>query len=117
MPRRSLAQLDAAVVLRALGEQIQDFAADAAYPVDRTSAVDEPEDLQLARTFAFPRPVDDRAHGGVLAVGDARRADLQPVDVQMGEQHPGDLQLLRGGEGDSGRLFAVAERGIQHFNR
>ena len=49
-----------------------------------------------------------------VAVGGRREAGFYDIDPQLG-QLPGYGQLLVGGQGDSGRLLAVAQGGIEDY--
>ncbi len=109
---RGLAQLHTAMGLGALGEQVHDLAADAGDPVGGLALVGEAEDFDGLELAAFGGPVEDGAGALGLACGDARGGDLEAVDAAFVDQGAGDLQLLRRGEGDARRLFAIAQGGV-----
>src|SRR5262245_37477461 len=95
--------------LGALDQQVHHARAGAGHPIDRRASVAVAEDFD-AREQAVPgRPLGDALSGLALALGDARRGDLDPVDLHLGEQQARELELLGGRVRDVGRLLAVAQ--------
>ena len=111
-----LLQLLAAMMQRALRQQVDDARADRLRPVDRAVDVDEPEDLDAIGHALRLGVVDDGLHGAALALADARGGDLDAVDLDGLEQPPGDRALFLGHHRDAFGLLAIAERRIHDLD-
>ena len=114
--RVRLLQLLAAVMQRALCQQINHARADGGGPVDRAVHVDEAENLHAIGHPLRLGVLNDRFHRASLALADASRGDLDAVHLHRFEQAPGDRALLLGHHRDAFGLLAVAQRRIHHLD-
>ena len=111
-----LPQLLAAMVQRALRQQVDDARADRRRPVDRLIAVDKAEDLDAIGPALRLGVVDDGFHRAALALADARGRHLDAIHLDGLEQSPRDGALLLGHHRDAFGLLPVAERRIHDLD-
>ena len=111
-----LLQLLAAVMQRALRQQVDDARADRFRPVDRSIAVDEPENLDAIGPALRLGVIDNRLHRAALALADARRRHFDAIDLDGLEQPLGDGALLLGHHRDAFGLLAIAKRRIHDLD-
>ena len=102
------AQLDRAVVLGTLDQQVQHLAAVLQYPVGRACAIHKAQDFDLIDDAVGACPIRDGADRHSLTLRDARRADLDGVNAGL-DQRLGDDQLLLRRVADAGSLLSVPE--------
>ena len=114
MLRRSQAQLFEAMALRALREQIDHFATGTADPIDGFLAIAIPEHFDALDQSGLACPFRDRGRGFEFPGRNAGRCDFDSVDIEIDEQHAGELEFLGRRVGDVWRLFAVAKGRVHH---
>ena len=108
------AELLEAMAFGALRQQVDHLAAGLADPVDGFLAVAVAQHLDALDQARGLRPFRDGPGALHLPHRDAGRGDLDAVDLQVGEQHARELQLLGRRIGDVRGLLAVAQRRVHH---
>ena len=109
-------QLLAAMMQRALRQQVDDARAHRRRPVDGSIAVDEPQNLDAIGPALRVGVVDNRLHRAALALADARGRHFDAIDLDGLEQPLGDGALLLGHHRDAFGLLAIAKRRIHHLD-
>ena len=88
-----------------------------AFPIQsREAAVHEAQGFHGVEPAAGEGPGADLGKGFLLAAGNPRRGNLDPVDLQFFQQQARDRELLVRIERDAGGLLAVTEGGIKDFD-
>ena len=122
----SLRQLMYAMVIRTLGEHVDDLAAAVGNPLYGLAVINESEHFdavqgirsaavfyrsgrQLLRIAAY------HGDGLLLAFRDTCRGNLDTVDLHIFQQKTCDAQFLMRQERHPVGLFAIAERGVKNF--
>ena len=109
-------ELLAAVMQRALGQEVDDARADRRRPVDRPVSVDESENLDAIAEPLRLGIVHDGFHRTALALADARRRHFDAIDLDGFEQALRNRPLLFGHHRDAFGLLAVAQRRIHDLD-
>lgn len=103
-----LVQLTPAMLLAALGEQVDHPAAGIGNPVDAAGKIDKSEYLDpVAQTDAVG-PFDNIGYRLLLPFRDPCGGHFDTVYLELFQQCLGDVQLLPRGEGDTLSLFTIA---------
>ncbi|MEO8178715.1 MAG: hypothetical protein ABI895_07770 [Deltaproteobacteria bacterium] len=110
------AELELAVLRRALYEQVHTGDAGALEPLDRAGAVRKRERLDLPEPPAIARPARNVSGRGLLTGRNQRGADLDAVHAHLLEQVLGDEPLLVGAKRYIGRLFPIAKRRVHELD-
>jgi len=106
-------QLFAAVLLAALGQQIDDTPASPDHPVHAQAVIDEAQHFHLVQAAFLRRPGIDVHHRLPLAIGHAGRGHLDAIHFQRLQQRPRNIELFLGSEGDALRLLPITQGGVQ----
>ncbi len=111
-----LFQLEGAVLLRALAEQVHHPGTAGAYPFDGGSVVEKSQYLYFVDVSSLPGPFAQLRGHVVFARRDAGRGNFDAGYLQVFEKQPGDTHLLLPGERDPRRLLSVPQGGIHDFD-
>ena len=114
--RVRLPQLLAAMVQRALRQQVDDPRPDRLRPVDRLIAVDKPQDLDSIGPALRVGVVDNGFHGAALALADAGRRHFDAIHLDRLEQSLRDGPLLLGHHRDAFGLLSIPKRRIHDLD-
>ena len=112
-----LLQLIGTMFQRALGQQIQRFAATLGSPVNTLAAIDKSQHLYPLQLVDTGGIAANHLHRLFLTLAHSRRCHFYAVYVQVVKQHTGDDQLLVRQKTHAAGLFAIAQRRVHNLHK
>ncbi len=113
---RRFLQLLRHVAQRSLAKKIHPLDPRVAKPVDGFTAVHESQRLDPVGKPLARGPLGDLFRGADIALRDPRRSDLDPVDLDLLQEHTRDVELLVLGKSNARRLLSVPQCRVHDLN-
>ena len=110
-----LLQLELAMTLTALAEQVDVAASAVVNPIERGLAIDKPQHFNPVEHVALTSPSADALHSFLFPIRHTCRCHFDAIHIQFGQEHAGNQQLLVRHKAHAVGLFAIAERRVHDF--
>ena len=112
---KCLLQLELAMPLTALAEQVDVAASTIINPIERRLSIHKAQHLHPIEHVTLTSPTADALHGFLLTVRHTCRSHLNAVHIQLRQEHARNQQLFVRHKAHAIGLLTVAERSVHDF--